>query len=224
MSSQIRFGAICWLLVAEFFVAQIIAQAAFPGYSLVDMDISVLGLTNCTGADPNAGALVCSPLHVVFNAGMVLNGMLVVLGVWFTRTLWPQGLMTTIALWLLAVGGGDGSILVGLFPLDVSLPLHMAGAILALFVAGFGMLAMGVVLWRNYRGFALYTLGTGVVTLAAFLLYALELYLGIGRGVMERIAAWPHTVWYVVAGVLILRGYFTAPAQDKAEVPAASAA
>lgn len=208
MINQIRLGAIFWILTVEFFIAQAIAQAAFPGYSLVDMDISALGLTNCAGFDPKATEIICSPLHLVFNAGMVINGALVVLGVWFTRTLWPQRLLTTIALWILAVGGGDGSMLVGFFPLDVSLPLHMVGAILALFVAGFGMLALGVVLWQQYRGFAIYTLATGIVTLVAFILYALELYLGLGRGIMERIAAWPHTLWYMVAGTLILRGHF----------------
>jgi len=211
MTSQIRLGAIFWLLTAEFFIAQAIAQAAFPGYSLIDMDISMLGVSACSGADPNALGPVCSPLSLVFNAGMAINGALVVLGVWFTRKLWPQGPMTTAALWILAVGGGDGSILVGLFPLDVSLPMHMIGAILALFVAGFGMLAMARVLWHRHRGFAIYTLATGAITLIAFVLYALELYLGLGRGVMERIAAWPHTIWYVVAGTLILRGYFTRP-------------
>ncbi|KKC34746.1 DUF998 domain-containing protein [Devosia psychrophila] len=209
MTSQIRLGAIFWLLTVEFFIAQAVAQAAFPGYSLAHMDISLLGVSSCSGVDPNAFAPVCSPLSLVFNAGMAINGALVVLGVWFTRKLWPQGPLTTAALWILAVGGGDGSILVGLFPLDISLPMHIVGAILALFVAGFGMLAMSAALWRRYRGFAVYTLATGAITLVAFVLYALEIYLGLGRGTMERIAAWPHTLWYIVAGGLILRGYFT---------------
>lgn len=209
MTSQIRLGAIFWLLTVEFFIAQAIAQAAFPGYSIVDMDISLLGVSACSGVDPNALGPVCSPLSLVFNAGMAINGALVVLGVWFTRELWPQVRLTTAALWILAVGGGDGSILVGLFPLDASLPMHMLGAILALFVAGFGMLAMGGVLWRSHRSFALYTLATGAITLVAFVLYVLEIYLGLGRGIMERIAAWPHTIWYMVTGTLILRGYFS---------------
>lgn len=218
MTSQIRLGAIFWLLTVEFFIAQAIAQAAFPGYSLANMDISLLGVSACAGIDPNALAPACSPLSLVFNAGMAINGALVVLGVWFTRKLWPQGGLTTAALWILAVGGGDGSILVGLFPLDVSLSMHIIGAILALFVAGFGMLAMSAVVWRQFRGFAIYTLATGAITLVAFVLYALEIYLGVGRGIMERIAAWPHTLWYIVAGALILRGYFE-PLTDQAPRP-----
>ena len=130
MSSSIRLGAIFWLLTAEFFLAQIIAQTALPGFSLATQDISLLGVTAC-GADASASGYACSPLHLVFNAGIFINGMLVVVGLWLTRTMWPQGRLTTAALWLLALGG-DGSMLVGLFPLDQNLGLHMFGAFLAL--------------------------------------------------------------------------------------------
>lgn len=204
MANQIRLGAIFWLLTVEFFIAQFIAQAAWPAYDMVAEDISNLGLV-CTGDALQA----CSPLNLVFNGGMVLNGILVVLGVWFTRKLWPGGPLTTAALWMLAIGGGDGSMLVGFFPVNVFLSLHMVGAILALFVACFGILLMAAVLWRGHRAFALYSIATGVVGLSAFVLYALEIYLGLGRGTMERVAAWPHTIWYMVTGALILRGYFT---------------
>ena len=81
MSTQIRLGAILWLLTVQLFVAQFVAQAAWPAYSPVDMDISALGLTACQGVDPNALAMACSPLNLVFNASMVLNGVLVVLGI-----------------------------------------------------------------------------------------------------------------------------------------------
>lgn len=208
MTNQIRLGAIFWLLTVQFFLAQIIAQAAFPGYALARMDISLLGVSDCTGLVPALGA-GCSPLSLIFNAGMVLNGVLVVLGVWLTRWLWPQGWLTTTALWILAVGGGDGSMLVGLFPLDTNLALHMIGAVLALFIAGFGMLALSAVLWQRFRGFAIYTAATGAITLLAFILYAIGVDLGLGRGSMERIAAWPHTIWYMIAGALILGGHFS---------------
>lgn len=201
MTNQIRLGAIFWLLTIEFFITQFAAMAAWPSYDMFHEDISNLGLV-CHGGG------TCSPLNLVFNGGMILNGLLVIAGIWLTRKLWPTDALTTAALWLLAVGGGVGSMLVGLFPLNVFLPLHMAGAVLALLVAGLGMLALGTVLRRNHRGFALYTLATGAITLAAFMLYALEIYLGLGRGIMERIAAWPHTIWYMAAGTLILRGYF----------------
>ncbi|MET3925364.1 hypothetical protein [Devosia sp. 2618] len=210
MTGQIRLGAIFWLLTIEFFIAQFVAQAAWPAYSMVLDDISLLGVTSCgsfINPAPGGTEPVCSPLSLVFNAGMALNGLLVVLGVWFTRTLWPQGKWTVAALWLLALGG-DGSMLVGLFPLNVILPLHMLGAVLSLGIACFGFFLLGVIVWKQHRTFALYTIATGAIALLGFVLYVAEIYLG-GRGTIERVAAWPHTIWYVVTGLLILRGRLT---------------
>lgn len=211
MTSQIRHGAIFWLLTIEFFLAQFIAQAAWPAYSMALDDISLLGVTSCgsyLNPAPGGTELVCSPLSLVFNAGIVLNGALVVLGIWFTRTLWPQGKLTVAALWLLALGG-DGSMLVGIFPLNAVLPLHMLGATLSLGIACFGFFLLGAILRRTHRPFALYTIATGAIALVAFLLYVAGIY-PFGRGTIERVAAWPHTTWYIVTGFLILSGRLTA--------------
>jgi hypothetical membrane protein len=203
MSNQIRLGAIFWVLTIEFIIAQFVAQAAYPGYSLVDMDISLLGVVSC-----DAGIYSCSPRHLIFNGGMVLNGILILLGVWLARRVWPSSPFTTAALWLLAVGSGLGALLIGIFPVDVFLEGHLAGAMLTLFVACLGILLMAVVLWPSHRAFAIFSIATGVVSLAAFGFYILEYYLGIGRGTIERIGAWSHTFWYVIAGLLILTGAF----------------
>tara|TARA_R110002020_G_scaffold50908_18_gene144328 strand:+ start:2605 stop:3282 length:678 start_codon:yes stop_codon:yes gene_type:complete len=214
MTKQIRLGAIFWLLTAEFFIAQFLAQAAWPGYSMAIEDISLLGVTSC-GAylNPAPGGImpVCSPLSLLFNIGMTLNGVLVVLGVWFTRDLWPQTRLKLVALWLLALGG-DGTMLAGLFPLDTMPVLHLVGAVLALGLSCFGFIALARVVWHSHRAFALYSLATGLLALTGFLLYAGEIYLG-GRGTVERLAAWPQTLWYMVTGALILRGHFTAGAK-----------
>jgi len=205
MNNQIRLGAILWVLTIEFFIAQFVAQAAWPAYSIVDMDISLLGVTDCNTTPTGYG---CSPRNLVFNAGMVLNGLLILGGLWLTRRLWPASPLTTAALWLLAVGSGGGDLLVGLFPVDVFLEGHLAGAVLTLFVACLGILLLGVVLWNTNRLFALYAIATGLASLAAFGFYMLEFYLGLGRGVIERIGAWSHNLWYVVTGGLILLGHF----------------
>lgn len=205
MSDQIRLGAIFWVLTAEFFIAQFITQTAWVGYSLADMDISLLGVTNCDSSPTGYG---CSPLHLVFNSAMMLNGLLVVGGAWLTRRLWPAGPLSVTALSLLAIGSGGGDVLVGMFPVDVFLEGHLAGAVLTLFVACLGIVLLGAALWRTNRGFALYSLVTGAISLAAFGLYMLEFYLGLGRGVIERAGAWSHNLWYVVTGALILSGHF----------------
>jgi hypothetical membrane protein len=209
MNSQIRLGAFFWLLTVEFFIVQFAAQAAWSGYSMITNDISLLGVTSCgTFINPAANGImpVCSPLNLVFNAGMAINGLLVVLGVWFTRDLWPATRLRTAALWLLALGG-DGTMLAGVFPLDTIPAMHVLGAALALGLACFGFILMARLVWHQHRAFALYSLATGVLALLGFTLYAAEIYLG-GRGTVERLAAWPQTIWYMVTGTLILRGYF----------------
>ena len=212
MTHQIRLGAVFWLLTAEFFLAQFLAQAAWPGYAMTVEDISLLGVTSCGSfLNPAPGGImpVCSPLSLLFNIGMTLNGVLVVLGVWFTRDLWPDTRLKVAALWLLALGG-DGTMLAGLFPLDTVPLLHVIGAALALGLACFGFILMARVLWHTHRAFALYSLATGLLALLGFALYVGEIYLG-GRGTVERLAAWPQTLWYMVTGALILAGHFTAP-------------
>ena len=208
MTSQIRLGAIFWLLTLEFFIAQFVAQAAWPGYSLLTNDISLLGVTSCGSyINPAPGGImpVCSPLSLVFNLGMALNGVLVVLGVWFTRELRPATRLRTVALWLLALGG-DGTMLAGAFPLDTVPMLHTIGAALALGLSCFGFIAMARLVWHQRRAFALYSLATGVLALLGFALYVGDIYLG-GRGTVERLAAWPQTLWYMATGALILRGH-----------------
>lgn len=207
MNNQIRLGAILWVLTAEFFIAQWITQIAWPDYSITEMDISLLGATICDTSPTGYG---CSPLNLLFNISMVLNGALIALGLWLTRRVWPAGPLTTTALWLLAIGSGLGDLLVGIFPVDVYLEGHLAGAVLTLFVACLGILMLGAVLWRSHRAFALYCLATGLLSVAAFCFYMLEFYLGIGRGSVERLGAWSHNLWYVVAGLLILFGHFSA--------------
>ncbi|MEO5805649.1 DUF998 domain-containing protein [Devosia sp.] len=208
MTSNYRLGALFWLLTVEFFIAQFIAQAAWPGYSMLTNDISLLGVTTCgTYINPAPAGImpVCSPLSLVFNAGMAINGLLVVLGALLTRRFWPRGRLTTLALWLIAIGG-DGSMLAGIFPLNTILLLHVIGALLALGVAAPGFFVLAKVMWNTNRTFAICTVLTGVIALVAFLLYASGNYLGIGRGTIERLSAWPYTVWYMVTGALILAG------------------
>lgn len=208
MTSQIRVGALCWLLTVEFFVAQFVAQAAWPGYSMAVNDISLLGVISC-GAfiNPAPGGIepVCSPLNLVFNAGMAINGALVVLGAWLTRGLWPASRLAGGGLVLLALGG-IGTILAGVFPLDVSLPMHTLGAGLALGLACFGFFLVAAAVRRPYPAYAVYSLATGGIALLGFVLYVAEIYLG-GRGTIERVAAWPQTLWYMVTGALIVTGY-----------------
>lgn len=206
MSTQLRLGALSWVLTIEFFIAQFIAQSAFRDYALALEDISNLGVTTCDTTNPASGVLTCSPLHLVFNAGIFINGVLVILGVWLTRALWPRQTRTRVALSIIALGGGLGCIIVGLFPVNENEIPHVVGAILALLVSCAGIALLGAVMWRVNRGFAAYSVGTALLCIFGFALYALAIghQLDIGRGLAERITAWPQNLWYIVTGALIL--------------------
>jgi hypothetical protein len=45
------------------------------------------------------------------------------------------------------------------------------------------------------------------LALAALLCFASHKYFGIGRGMMERLAAYPVTIWLVTFGLYILKGH-----------------
>ncbi len=200
-----RSGALCLILTGLFFPAQMAAQIASPGYNIFLYDISVLGISACgTFAAATSGNTdpVCSPLHLVFNVGIILHGLLSVAGIWLTRHYWPQGKLASSALLLLALGG-VGAMMVGAYPLDDHLTLHVLGAVIAIAAPGLGLLLMGAPLRQVHPQLALWSTFGGLLILLAGLGHALG-GVPLGRGTMERLAVWPQTLWLVSAGLALL--------------------
>ena len=69
-----------------------------------------------------------SPLHVVMNATFILTGMLILIGLAPTHSVWPRRHLTTWGLIMLGVAGA-GTILVGLSPENVHMFIHVVGAV-----------------------------------------------------------------------------------------------
>ncbi len=192
----------------EYFLAEAMAAAAWPDYSYAALDISLLGAATCgPHADPQSGEIfqLCSPRHAVMNAGFVLVGALHIAGLVVTRSVWRRGWLAAIGLVGLGLGAA-GAMLVGFAPLDLYHRLHVAGAGLALVVGNAGLTLLGLALLRRAPAFGLFSLAFGAIPLTAFLLYSNHIFLGIGRGSMERLAANPQTVWYAVVGVMLIVG------------------
>jgi hypothetical membrane protein len=205
MRDQIRLGALCWLMSAEFFLAQIVAHLAAPGQNPFLHDISLLGISACgvfEVATSGSRDPVCSPLHHVFNIGIVLHGALITLGVWLTRSLWRPDGLTSFALALLALGGA-GAMTVGAYPVDDNLLLHIIGAVTAIAAPGLGLVLLARSHWTRTPALARWTLLVGLLILLAGLGHALG-GLPFGRGTMERLAVWPQTVWFVALGAVVL--------------------
>jgi hypothetical membrane protein len=199
------FGAGLWLCCFQFFAAEQIARLAWIGhYSMQRGYISDLGAVHCT-------AEICSPLHRVMNGSFVLQGLLICFGTLFLRKLLARGRLDAIALWLLAVSG-IGVFLVGLAPEDVSLRIHLSGAIANFVGSGLAMTVFGLVMIRrecDATGWV--TLATGVVGLLATTTLAFRgsqvwTEWSWNAGLVERFAAYPQPLWLTWTGWRLLRG------------------
>jgi hypothetical membrane protein len=140
------------------------------------------------------------------NAEFLLLGVVMLAGSWliyqeFTEHDAAERLAAQIGFGCLALGG-LGAILVGTFPENSIGFLHDLGAGLAIFVGTLGIFVLGIVLVLSH------VLRWGMrivapIAMVAVLLFAGHLYLGLGAGTMERIAAYPEVLWLIVFGTYI---------------------
>ena len=63
------------------------------------------------------------------------------------------------------------------------------------------ILLLAFALKRVRTIFRIYTGLTAIVCLMAFGLFVLEIYLGLGKGGMERLASYPFAIWMALFGV-----------------------
>jgi hypothetical membrane protein len=199
-------GALCLVATSAFFVAQIIAQLVWPGYSVTQYDISALGVTECGPYTNGSGGLTfyaCSPLHVVMNAGFILLGVLTIAGVLLTRSTWPQRGLASVGMALVAVSG-LGAILSGLSPANVNLGFHVLGALLNFLTASVGLLLLGLGARRRNGWLAAWSIALGLTTIGGLILYNSQTFLGLGPGGMERVIGYPSVVWAIGLGAALL--------------------
>lgn len=196
---RLLLGGCAWILTFLYFVAQIIAEAAWTTpYSMIDSRVSDLGSTACGTTLSNT--YICSPHHVVMNATFVLTGVLILVGMVLTHSVWPRRRLTTWGLIMLGVAG-VGTILVGLSPENVNVFVHVVGA-LNIPAGNVAMILLGLAIWRDRRGLAWVSAIGGIVGLLGMLAGPfLVILTGHGGGLAERIALYPLIIWLVVFGV-----------------------
>ena len=200
-------AAILWVTAVQFFIAQAIVQLGWTTpFSLRENFISDLGNTTCGPYPLDSAMYVCSPWHAWMNASFVLFGAQIVVGtILFFRSA-PFSLVRTLG-WTLVFLAGPGVILVGLYPENESIELHRLGAALNFVCGNLGMAVLGVAIrtvepWKRIWTF---TTITGIVGAISTVLFVEEVFLGLGIGGMERLAAYPLPIWMIVAGVWWLR-------------------
>jgi len=205
-------GAILFLLGSiEFLLGMAVTQVGYgpPAYSLTQNYISDLGATKCGvfhGATSLVGHYACSPWHVVFNASIVLLGLLLIFGAVLVRSAFPPRRSRNIGL-LLLILAGIGAMGVGFSPEDVDIAVHSISAFLAFSASGFALIVLGFAMFRDTRwdGFRAYSILSGLLTLVALVLFASKVYGPLGVGGMERLIVAPVLLWAIVVGVHLLR-------------------
>lgn len=200
-------GGLLWLTTAQFFVVQALAQMAWKGsrpFSLRHSWISDLGATTCGTYSGGGGILVCSPRHVLVNAGFVVLGIQVFAGAVLLRSFLHGSRPATASLALLLIAGAALPF-VAAFPEDTGKPWHAVAATIHLAAAGLGTLAAGLALWSSgRRGIGSVTLVLGAGSLVGTILTGAGSDAGIGKAAFERLAAWPFTAWTTIAGGVAL--------------------
>jgi hypothetical membrane protein len=238
-------GGASWILTLLYFIGQLVAQAAWKTpYSLLDNRVSDLGNTEC--GRTLANAYICSPLHAVMNATFIGTGVLILLGLFLTRSIWPRRRLTTWGLILLGVAG-VGTILIGLSPENVNVLFHVIGA-LNIPAGNAAMILLGLAIWHEHLArriapkrdpggasaasgaieLAWFSVLSGVIGFLGLLVGPfLVILTGHGGGLAERIALYPLIIWLIVFGLSFVKRRHTsvsdeAPAVDPA-VPYVSA-
>jgi hypothetical membrane protein len=203
-------GPMVWISSVLYFMAQIVVGWIWkPPYSIAHNTISDLGNTRC---GLYGGSTVCSPRHVVMNIAFVFLGLvmaggsLLIYQEFANRSRSEQ--RAALAGFSLMAIAGLGTILVGLFPENTFGVAHGIGAGLAIGVGNIGIFVLGLVLplRDGMRTNMLLWAGTSLV---AALLFALNHDFDLGKGTMERVAAYPETVWLIRFGLYISRNHYS---------------
>jgi hypothetical membrane protein len=190
-------GPSFWMLSLQYFVTQLVVAHAWTNhYSWAQNTISDLGNSACgTYGD----RFVCSPLHDWMNASFILLGLSMIIGAVLIYQEFRESRGSAVGFSCMALAG-FGTLLVGLFPENTVSSLHVIGAALPFLIGNLGMVVLGSVLALP-RSLRIYTILSGGIALLALLLFIMNTYLGLGLGGMERLTAYPQTLWLIAFGI-----------------------
>ena len=188
-------GAVLVIGALQFVVAMIVVQLKYPGYSDISNYISDLG-------GPH------SPWAVVFNASVIVLGLLTILATYLLMAAFNRRFSRTLGLGFLAIAG-IGAILVGVFPENSTALggyMHEIASDLAFVASGLALINLPGAMFRDTRweGYRAFTFLLGVITLLAIVLFVSKAYGSLGAGGMERLIVAPVLLWSIVAGVHLL--------------------
>jgi hypothetical membrane protein len=176
---------------AQFIIALIIAEAIYPGYSIADNYISDLGVWG------NPSALVFNPSIMLFGAAAL------------AASIYIKRHFHLNKMFILYAIAGAGSLGVGLFPENTfavaGIPvLHSISALLAFVFGGIAAIATYKLTRSPFRYLSAIVGVDVLVTFAVFLVTRDFGALGIGRGGLERLVAYPSILGFIAFGGYLL--------------------
>jgi len=197
---RVRLGAILYVSTIQYFLVQLLVSLRWsPPYSLSRNTISDLGNTVCGKFN---GRHVCSPLHSLMNVSFVLLGLAMIGGSLLVCRYVSTSRAQTVGFMSVAVGG-VGAVMVGIYPENTIPALHGIGASLPFLVGNIGLLVVGFSI-GGPAALRVYTVLSGSVALIFLVFYAAGHYFGLGEGGIERVVAYPQTVWLIFFGIYLI--------------------
>ncbi len=201
----IRVAAIAWVAALQFYLTQgVVAVGWTTPFSLSERYISDLGNTACAAYPVGSHTIICSPWHAAMNASFILLGLTMILGSLAARPAFRAGVRRDLGLVLLSIAGA-GVIIVGLYPENVDTLRHTIGAGLNFIPGNIALVALGLagLAGREATWFRTVSVVMGLVGLGATALFVADHDLGLGTGGMERVAAYPQSLWQILAGATL---------------------
>ena len=198
-------GPAIWILSIQYFVVQIIVALTFKAsYSLRFNTISDLGNSVCGSY---SGRYICAPQHILMNTSFILLGITMATGSLLIYQEFKKDRATLVGFSFMAIAG-LGTLIVGLFPENTVSSFHILGASLPFLIGNVALVILGVslVIPKLLR---YYTLFSGVLALIALIFFSTQHYLGLGIGGMERLVAYPQTIWLIIFGLYISKSHIT---------------
>jgi hypothetical membrane protein len=193
-------GPLLWVSIIQYYVVQIIAAHAWTrSFSLTNNPISDLGNTAC---GTYYGRFVCSPEHILMNVSFILLGAAMILGSWLICCRVKASYKAQWGFRFMALAG-VGTILVGLFPENANHVFHVLGASLAFIFGNLALVCLGLSLAmpRVLRYFAVVF---GSIALVALVMSLIHIYVGLGPDGIERLIAYPQSIWMIWYGINVL--------------------
>ncbi len=171
-------GTLLFIGAAQFIVGMFLAEATYPGYSISENFISDLGV---------------GPSASVFNSSVFLLGLTAVVAAYLLQRAFGQ--LVVSVFFALA---GVGAMGVGIFPESFGTGLVHTLASLVAFL--FGGLSAIIAYKLEKPPLTYLSVVMGMIALLALGLFLGNYFLGLGKGGMERMIAYPILLWVVGFG------------------------